>query len=268
MRPSTIIFALVVVVCTVAMAQQPEAITPGILKELESSCVQDDRFLAMHHALVQTDGRKLALNSEPLIKVDSYFSNELSDEKITDQKASGRCWMFSGLNIFRREAAAALKSEEFEFSQSYLFFFDKLEKANIFLDAIARTRERPYTDRYVEWLMRTPIQEGGNWLGFVELVKKYGAVPKDVMPETFNSSNSGPMNEVLALRLKVAAVMIRTAANDSVIAALRMQTLKDVYRILALNLGVPPGEFQWRYETKERALSPLRHIRRSSSITR
>ena len=159
-------------------AQPSGAITSQVLRDLEQSCPQDAQFNAIHNAVVQADGRKLALDWEKMIKVDPHFSNKLSDEKITDQKASGRCWMFSGLNIFRRAAASALKSEDFEFSQSYLFFYDKLEKANIFLDAIARTRDKPYTDRTVEWLMRTPIQEGGNWLGFIELVKKYGAVPK------------------------------------------------------------------------------------------
>lgn len=242
----------------VSYAQELHAITPLLLQELETSCVENAQFNAVHNALVQTDGRKLALDWEKVVKVDPYFSKKLADEQIADQKSSGRCWMFSGLNIFRREAASALKSEEFEFSQSYLFFYDKLEKANVFLEAITQSKDKPYTDRYIEWLMRTPIQEGGNWLGFIELVKKYGAVPKTVMPETFNSSNSDAVNTILALRLKVAGVKIRKATSEAEIQSLREQALKDVYRILALNFGLPPKQFQWRYETKEKKLSLLK----------
>lgn len=256
MKSPARIFCLLLLFPAIAVAQA--TLTPDLLEHLRRSCDADQRFRATHNALVQTDGRKLALDWEKIAGVDGHFSHRLGDEKITDQKSSGRCWMFSGLNIFRRAAVSSLKSNEFEFSQSYLFFYDKLEKANIFLDAIAKTREKPYTDRYIEWLLRTPIQEGGNWLGFVELVRKYGAVPKDIMPETFNSSNSGPMNDVLARRLRVAAVRIRAATSDSVIAALRMQALNDVYRILALNLGIPPQQFQWRYETKEKDLTGLK----------
>jgi bleomycin hydrolase len=253
--------AIIAVLCsflTVASAQSQQSITPDLLQELETSCAKDAQFNTVHNAVVQADGRKIALDWEKIVKVDPHFSKRLADEKIADQKASGRCWLFSGLNIFRRAAASNLKSDEFEFSQSYLFFYDKLEKANVFLDAIARSKDKPYTDRYVEWLLRTPIQEGGNWLGFIELVKKYGAVPRDVMPETFSSSNSDAMNAVLSLRLKVAGVKIRKAATEAEIQSLRSQALKDVYRILALHLGLPPKQFQWRYETKEKSVSPLK----------
>jgi bleomycin hydrolase len=243
---------------TFSSAQPPQPITPALLLELETSCGGDAQFNTVHNAVVQADGRKLALNWEKIVKVDPHFSKRLADEKITDQKASGRCWLFSGLNMFRRAAATTLKSDEFEFSQSYLFFYDKLEKANVFLDAIVRSREKPYTDRYVEWLLHTPIQEGGNWLGFIELVKKYGAVPRDVMPETFSSSNSDAVNAVLSLRLKVAGVKIRKAATEAEIQSLRSQALKDVYRILALHFGLPPRQFPWRYETKEKTISPLK----------
>lgn len=258
MKSLGLAMAIILLYLSDSSAQQSKAITPQALQELELSCPRDARFNSVHNAVVQTDGRKLALDWEKMIKVDSHFSHKLSDERVADQKASGRCWMFSGLNIFRRAAAAALKSDDFEFSQSYLFFYDKLEKANIFLDAIARTKERPYTDRHVEWLMRTPVQEGGNWLGFIELVKKYGAVPKEVMPETFSSSNSDAVNSVLSVRLKVAGVRIRAARNDTEIDSLRLQTLKDVYRILAVHFGIPPREFSWRYETKDKKVSPLK----------
>lgn len=253
-----ITFLSILFLSAISPAQETDALTAQVLQELERSCVADANFNAMHNALVQTDGRKLALDWEKIVKVDPYFSNKLEDEKVTDQKSSGRCWMFSGLNIFRRGAANVLGSGDFEFSQSYLFFYDKLEKANIFLDAITRSKVKPYTDRFVEWLFRTPIQEGGNWLGFIELVKKYGVVPKDVMPETFNTSNSAAVDGILALCLKVAGVRIREAASEGEIRTIREHALKDVYEILALNFGLPPDQFQWRYETKDKKLASLK----------
>lgn len=248
---------LLLMSATLVCGQPSRAITPQLLQELESSCVQDAQFRSVQHALAQTDGTRLTLAWEKIIRVDPHFSFQLPEEKIADQKATGRCWMFSGLNLFRRAAADVLKSEEFEFSQNYLFFYDKLEKANIFLSAIAATKGNPYTDRYVEWLLRTPVQEGGNWLGFTGLVHKYGVVPKEVMPDTFSASSSGFMNRILSLRLKVAGVKIRAAKNEAETAALQQQALKDVYRILALNLGAPPTRFPWRYKTKDKTLSPL-----------
>jgi bleomycin hydrolase len=214
-------------------------------------------FKSTQHALSQVDAQKISVDWQKVISVDEHFSNKLAGQKITDQKSSGRCWMFSALNIFRREATRALNSSDIEFSQSYLFFYDKLEKANVFLEGIIRSRQKPYTDRYVEWLMRTPVQDGGNWLGFIELVKKYGVVPKDVMPETYSSSNSSGVNQALALRLKVAAVRIRAARTETEISSHKLAALKDVYRILALNFGVPPSSFRWRYETKEKKLTPF-----------
>jgi bleomycin hydrolase len=258
MRATLTLLAMLCSLPVLALSQHENAITPQLLLDMETSCQPDARFKSVQHALAQVDAKKISLDWQKMISVDAHFSNRLTDEKITDQKASGRCWMFSALNIFRRAAAQHLESEEIEFSQNYLFFYDKLEKSNVFLEAIIRSRSRPSTDRYVEWLMRNPVQDGGNWLGFIELVKKYGVVPKEIMPETFSSSNSSGVNGVLSLRLKVAAVNIRAAKSDPEITAFRLQALKDVYRILALNFGIPPKQFQWRYEDKEKKLSPFK----------
>jgi bleomycin hydrolase len=258
MRTTFAVAVLLLSLLSLAFGQNGNAVTPQLLQEVENSCQPDAQFKSVQHALAQVDAKKISLNWQKMISVDAHFSNRLTDEKITDQKASGRCWMFSALNIFRRAAARSLTSNEVEFSQNYLFFYDKLEKSNVFLEAIIRSRNRPSTDRYVEWLMRNPVQDGGNWLGFTELVKKYGVVPKEIMPETFSSSNSNGVNGALGLRLKVAAVKIRKAKSDAEISALRLRALKDAYRILALNFGIPPKQFEWRYEDKDRKLSPFK----------
>ncbi|HTY37188.1 MAG TPA: C1 family peptidase, partial [Bacteroidota bacterium] len=165
---------------------------------------------------------------------------------------SGRCWMFSALNILRPVATKTLLCGDIEFSQNYLFFYDKLEKANLFLESIIRLKDKPYTDRYMEFLLRQPVQDGGNWLGFIELVKKYGVVPKEVMPETFSSSNSGTVNLVLGMRLRQYAIKLRNESKPEKIAELKMQALKDVYKILAMNFGLPPTTFSWRYEGEDK----------------
>ena len=238
---------------TPALAQ---SLTPDALAELARACPQDAHFRTVHNALCQTDGRVLAMDWQKINAADAHFSHKVPDEPVSNQAASGRCWLFSGLNLFRRAAAAKLDCESFEFSQNYLFFYDKLEKANLYLDAIARTRGSAGTDRRVEWLLHTPIQEGGNWQGLVGLVKKYGVVPKETMPETFSSANSAAMNNVLTIRLRVAGVRLRNAAPDQV-PVLKAQALKDVYRILALHLGVPPQAFSYRYQTKAKVLTAL-----------
>jgi len=239
-------------------AQTQTGITPQLLGEMEGACVQDASFKSVQNSLAQVEASKVAADWQKMSSIDEHFSNKLADESVTEQKSTGRCWMFSGLNIFRRAAAQHLATEEFEFSQNYLFFYDKLEKSNVFLQGIIRTRDLPTTDRTVEWLMRNTVQDGGNWLGFIELVKKYGVVPKEIMPETFSSSHSEEVDHVLALRLKLAAERIRAAGDGAGIEGLRVQALKDVYRILALNFGVPPKRFQWRYEDKDKKLTPYR----------
>ncbi len=255
--------AVLLIACLVlasghSVGQDSRGITPSLLQELRASCPDDAAFRATHNALTQADGNKLAVNKERIDRIDDYFSNRLHDESVTDQKSSGRCWMFSGLNTLRPTARKSLRISDIEFSQNYLFFFDKLEKANVYLEAIIRLRDRPVSDRTMEFLFREPVQDGGNWLGFIELIKKYGIVPKDVMQETFSSSNSSHVNRVLGMRLRQYGLRIRAAHSDSEIAALRTDALKDVYKILALNFGVPPDRFSWRYKKASDSLSLFR----------
>lgn len=241
-----------------ARAQPGTAITPDQLKQFESAAVADPAFKALEHSLAQEDGTKLAVDWDRVNSVDRHFSNRIPDEAAVAQEQSGRCWMFSALNLFRRGVAARLNTDRFEFSENYLSFYDKLEKANVHLNAVIASRQEPYTDRRIEWLMTYGVDDGGNWLGYTELVKKYGLVPKEVMPETFSSSHTASMNAVLNLRLKVAAVKIRAAKSDAEIAGLRRDALQDVYRILALHLGVPPHSFRWRYASKDKTIQPYR----------
>ena len=258
MRQTILLLVIAAASILPASAQRETGLSPQVLQDLERCCVEDARFKAAQNALSQVEGSKIATSWQKLNGVDMYFSHRLKDQKITDQKSSGRCWMFSALNTLRPVAAKKLNCEEIEFSQNYLFFYDKLEKANLFLETIIKLREKPYTDRTMEFLLRQPVQDGGNWLGFIELVKKYGVVPKDVMPETFSSSNSRTVNRVLGLKLKQYAIRLRSTPDPVQWASLKTEALKDVYKILALNFGVPPRSFTWRYEQAEKKLTDLR----------
>jgi bleomycin hydrolase len=255
MKRSILLFLSAALGASHVPAQHQTGITPDVLQDLEKSCMSDAHFRAVQNALSQTEGKKIAASWQVTTNVDPYFSHRLKDQKITDQKSSGRCWMFSALNTLRPVAARKLNAEEMEFSQNYLFFYDKLEKANLFLESVIRLREKPLTDRTMEFLLRQPVQDGGNWIGFIELVKKYGVVPRDVMPETFSSSNSGTVNGVLGMKLKQYALRLRSVADTARWDSLKTGALRDVYRILALNFGVPPATFSWRYEGKDKKLS-------------
>ena len=250
------LFALMILFSIPLTAQH---LNDAALDELAKTCPPDAQLKAAQNVLAQVDGNKIAQNWEKTSGVDPYFSLRLKEQKITNQRGTGRCWMFSALNIIRPVIAEKLDCKEIELSQNYLYFWEKLEKANLFLNAVIETREKPHTERMVESLLKTNIQDGQNWLGFTGLVKKYGVVPIGVMPETYSSSNSGHVNRVLSIRLKQAAVRIRSEKNPARVAALKQQALKDVYKILAINFGIPPKSFTWRYENTDKKLVQLGH---------
>jgi bleomycin hydrolase len=136
----------------------------------------------------------IALNRQVVSNSDFTFSHVLDDWSVTNQKRSGRCWMFAGLNLLRVGAMKKMNLKEFEFSQNYTFFWDKLERANYFLQRIIERVECTVDDRSVAWLLERPLDDGGQWTMFVNLIKKHGLVPQAFMPETESSSNSAKMN--------------------------------------------------------------------------
>ena len=144
----------------------------------------------MQNVVTQRDVNEVALNRGIVTESVHSFSNLLDDWSVTNQARSGRCWMFAGLNMFRVESKDVLNVKEFEFSQNYLMFWDKIERANFLLEAIIDTADKPIDDRTVSWLLQRGVEDGGQWDMFVSLVKKHGVVPKSVMPETESSSNS------------------------------------------------------------------------------
>lgn len=209
------------------------------------------------NAVTQVTADDVALNRAIVTATDHTFSNRLDEWSVTNQKRSGRCWMFAGLNLFRVGTMKQLGLKSFEFSQSYPMFWDKLERANYFLEAMLQTADREVDDRTVAFLLSHPAEDGGQWNMFVNLVKKHGLVPKSVMPETESSSNSARMNSILRRKLRDGARTLRdlaaSGADTATLIAAKDDTLAAIYRILSIHLGTPPERFTWQWTDKENA---------------
>ena len=237
-----------------------ESMAPALSAEQIASYQQNFRtnpaYRMAQNAVTQTSVDDLALNRDIVTAMDHSFSTTLDDWSVTHQKRSGRCWMFAGLNLFRPGAMAKMNLKTFEFSQNYLLFWDKLEKANYFLEAILETADRPADERTVHWLLGNLLSDGGQWNMFVNLLRKYGVVPKSAMPETESSSNTGTMNAVLKNKLREGARTLRDAVAKDVsredARATKHEILNVIYRILAIHLGTPPTTFDWQWTDKDR----------------
>ena len=199
------------------------------------------------------------------VAMDRVFSIDIDTGKVADQKRSGRCWMFAALNTMRHSMREKLHmKDDFELSQNYTFFWDKLEKSNYFLENVLQTAGLPTSDRKVAWLMQTPQQDGGQWDMLVALIQKYGVVPQTVMPETFNSSNSTEINKQLNLKLRKDAVELRelVAANkgDADIQKAKEKMLNEIYRMLAYTFGEPPANFDFEYRDTDNNYHRIENI--------
>ena len=199
------------------------------------------------------------------VAMDRVFSIDIDTGKVADQKRSGRCWMFAALNTMRHSMREKLHmKDDFELSQNYTFFWDKLEKSNYFLENVLKTAELPTSNRKVAWLMQTPQQDGGQWDMLVALIQKYGVVPQTVMPETFNSSNSTEINKQLNLKLRKDAVELRelVAANksDADIQKAKEKMLNEIYRMLAYTFGEPPANFDFEYRDTDNNYHRIENI--------
>jgi bleomycin hydrolase len=242
-----------------SLAQNEKAITPDMLKQMGNSFKEAGAEKAIYNALTNNDLRQLVVNRDLKGRIDHHYAVKLDIKGITDQHSTGRCWLFTGLNVLRYKVISKLNLKKFEFSENYSFFWDQLEKANLFLEGILETRKRPMDDRKVEWLFKHPIGDGGVWNMMVAVVEKYGLVPVEAMPETHHSKNTGMMSRMVRRRLREAGLKLRRMHQDGQsLARLREEksrVLSDVYRMLALHLGQPPESFVWRYEDKEGKLS-------------
>ena len=224
-------------------------ITPDMLKQISQSYQGTPADRALRNAIGNNSIRALALNQDNLKEMDTHFSVRVNSKGITDQQSSGRCWLFTGLNVMRAKTLARYGFRSFEFSEIYPFFWDQLEKANLFLQGIIDTRGRGMEDETVQWLFKHPLSDGGTFTGVADIVGKYGLVPKEAMPETYSSNNTSQMAELISLKLKEYALRLREMGaegkGDKALVEEKTRMLGTVYRMLALNLGVPPTEFDY-----------------------
>jgi bleomycin hydrolase len=244
----TLLLAASLLVSVAVFAQG--GISTDMLREISSAYEGTAADKALRNALNSTQINVLAASAENIAMIDTHFSNEVKTKGRTDQKSSGRCWLFTGLNVLRSRMIEKHDLGAFTFSQNYLFFYDQLEKANLFLQGIIDTRNLPMEDRKVDWLFSNPIGDGGQFTGVSNLVMKYGVVPSDVMPETLSANNTSQMRTQLATKLREDGLRLR-AAKPADMQKMKVDMLKEVYRMLVLCLGVPPTEFTWaRYNSK------------------
>ena len=220
------------------------------LREEESAKVALAR-----NAATQVGIEAASLNREKIQHTSTAVSHRLDDWKATSQKKSGRCWLFSSLNFLRSRARESLGIKNFEFSQSYVFFWDKFERANWFLTDIIATSDEPVDGRLVQFLLGDVLGDGGQWDMAVSVYMKYGLVPKEVMPESEASTNSRPMNARLRAVLHIGALRLREAiaagASAEEVDTQRRKILADVWKILVVCLGEPPVRFNWQWRDDE-----------------
>lgn len=223
------------------------AITPELLQKLQQATPKAPAERALYNSIAQ-NGMVLA-NAELMTPPDDHFTYRVPTKGITDQKKSGRCWLFTGFNVLRAQFIKDNNLGEFYFSHCYSFFWDQLEKANLFLEGILETRTLPITDRKVEWLFQHPINDGGQFTGISDNLLKYGVVPSDVMPETYSSNNTARLSSLIAKLLRQGGMELRSKAEQgATLAELRKNketTLQAIYRLLCLNLGTPPTTFEY-----------------------
>lgn len=252
---------LVFILAPLSFSADEGALTAKDIDRFHSSFKMDAHTKAMYNSITNNDISSLALNREILRRHNEIFSHKIKTKGITNQKKSGRCWLFAGLNILRPKVIENNNLESFEFSQNYLAFWDKLEKANCFLENIIEFTDRDILDREMEFLLRKPIPDGGYWENVVNLIEKYGAVPREIMSETNSSGNTALMNNLISRKLRADAVKLRDMhKHKRSLRRLRTEKTKmlsEVYKMLVLNLGQPPIEFQWRFEDANSVVSKI-----------
>ena len=228
-------------------------ITKTMLDSFSRAYNADSMNKVRQNAVAKRGLLAAAENQRAVIDNPMLFSIEIESGKITNQKSSGRCWLFAALNTMRFEIMQKLNLETFELSQNYQMFWDKFEKANYFLDSIIKTANEDVDSRLVKHLLEAPMQDGGQWDMVCALADKYGCVPKYVMPETFHSSNTHEMCHLLTLKLREDAMHLRIVVqNGGDTEAMKQDMLSEIYRMLCICLGEPPRTFDFEYRDKDK----------------
>ena len=248
--------ASVLALTTGVMAQQQAGgITPQMLQEIQKQNAPSVSDRALRNALAANSIDELAKNQDNAVALDTYFSVETKKQSITDQKSSGRCWMFSGLNVLRANFAKRTDSLTVSFSHDYLFFWDQLEKANLMLQGAIDTGKKPIDDQRVQFFFHYPLNDGGTFCGVADLAEKYGLVPYEVRPETYSANNTSRMSSIIKSKLREHGLELRrmVAAGKKAkdIEKRKTQMLGEIYHMLVITLGEPVREFTYAFKNKD-----------------
>ena len=235
---------------TLSAQQDKGGISAEMLQEIRTGQTNSQAEKAARNAMALNSVAKLATNADNLAMIDTNFSHRVRTKGITDQQQSGRCWLFTGLNVLRAKMIDDLDLAEMTFSQNYLFFYDQLEKSNLFLQAVIDTKHLPMDDRKVEWLFKNPLNDGGQFTGVSNLVMKYGVVPSEIMPENYQSNNTTQVGNLIKLKLREYGLVLRSQKDRRAPVALKTEMLKEIYSMLVRAYGVPPTEFEWTLRNK------------------
>lgn len=254
-RKTTTILSLLL--CSAAAVAQTSGggITPDMLNSIKHSTPQTTADKALANALSASDINTLTRNAANPEAQNKYFSNYVKSSGITDQKSSGRCWLFTGLNVLRAKMIAKYNLGDFQFSQAYNFFYDQLEKSNLFLQSVIDNASKPMGDKLVEWLFKNPLSDGGTFCGVSDLVTKYGLVPAEAMPETYAANNTRRLNDLISYKLRQYGLELRgleaKGAKKAQLQQRKVEMLGTVYHMLTLFLGTPPEKFTWTRTDKD-----------------
>ena len=232
-----------------------KGVTEAQIEEFRKSFDSDPSATVAQNAVSNADLSTLALRRDLVQDMDFSFSTKLDDWNATNQRRSGRCWLFATLNLFRVGAMKKMNLKKFEFSQAHIHFWDKLERANHFLEAILETSDRPVDDRTIHFLLSDPIGDGGQWNMATNLIRKHGLVPMSAYPESHSSSNTRSMNTVLKDILRTTASEIRRILDDggsnNEARKHKDERMKEIWRVLCIHLGTPPEKFDWQWRDKD-----------------
>ncbi len=239
-----------------ALAQRADGgISPEMLRQIEKAGNNGSSDKALFNAIAANSIDDLAKNFANQKDIDTYFSDETKKQTIHDQKSSGRCWLFSGLNVLRSNFALESDTLSVEFSQDYLFFYDQLEKANLMLQGVIDNAKKPVDDIRVQFFFKNPINDGGTYCGVADLADKYGLVPMGVQPETFSANNTSRMQKIIASKLREYGLELRQMVADgkktAAVKARKTEMLGTIYHILCITLGEPVKEFTYAFTNKD-----------------
>ena len=244
-------------VCVATSAQTTNGgISEQMLSKIEKAGTSIPQSKALFNAVAANNIDELAKNFDNGGEIDTYFSIETPKQTIHDQKSSGRCWMFSGLNVLRSNFARRHNDTlRVEYSHAYLFFYDQLEKANLMLQGTIDNASKPIDDQRVQFFFHHPINDGGTFCGVSDLAEKYGLVPMSVMPETYSANNTSRMAKLISSKLREFGLELRQMVVDgkskSQIEARKTDMLGTVYQMLTLTIGTPVKSFTYAFKNKD-----------------